>query len=278
MTVKLFPVRIFVLPVLVIVQFSELNCSAKTIGGWSASRGGDAAILTGGDFAGVRADRAAFFPDATLVATSELNAAFLSTVEVLLLDPVRSGADVPISPLTASEQAALTSWVAAGGRALIVGENASYYTASRSMIEPFGPQWANAFLAGTQNGTVTDHTSFAAITDEPFGTVTAFTGGFVSFFADPTPAIPLGTWNVNNKTALAAMNYGLGRVVFYCDNALLYDYGGTDNVKLRRNTLNYLLLIPEPNSLAVVGVGILLLAQGCRLRKRNTKSGRLVRW
>ena len=153
---------------LVFAGTSSVAYSAR-IGGWNNARGGASSLLSGADFQNIRIDFQLAFPGHNLVTTGELTPAFLSNVDVLLLDPVFSVSDVPITPLSASEQSALTSWVAAGGRALIIAENSSYYDASRSMTEPFGVQWANQKIVGAQSGTIVDHASYPQITDGPYG-------------------------------------------------------------------------------------------------------------
>ena len=86
-----------------------------TVGGWTTARGGDGSILTGGDFSGVRNDLAAYFPSAVIDASNTLTVEYLSSIDVLMLDPVYSGHDVSISPLSSSEQQALVSWVSGWG-------------------------------------------------------------------------------------------------------------------------------------------------------------------
>ncbi len=239
---------------LLVVCIPAVVCG-KTIGGWNSIRGGGAGILTGGDFAGVRADVTAFFPGTTYSETNELTSTFLNSLYVLLLDPVFEGGNVTIDPLTTAEQTAIASWVTSGGRALILGENSSYVDASRSMIEPFGPTWENTNSAGANPGSIVDHSAFPTITDGPFGAVNSFTGGFVSWFTNVAPATALGTWNSNNQVSLAAMTFGSGKVVFFGDNTILYS--SADNVTLRRNTLSYLLntspnVFPDYNGNGVV--------------------------
>jgi hypothetical protein len=245
--------------VAVVWMVSTESSRAITIGGWDAERGGDAAILTGLDFTFVRSDLTHLFPEVTVVATPELTPQFLNTVDVLLLDPVFDVINVQITPLTANEQSALTSWVANGGRALIIAENPSYYAASRSLTEPFGVQWGNQSLPGVHNGTINDHASFPQITNGPYGVVDAFRGGFASFFSDASPASVLGAWNSNGGAAIAAMNYGHGKVVFFGDVALIANYHGSNNTVLRRNALNFLITVPEPSWLRLWTLGAPLL-------------------
>ena len=143
----------------------------------------------------------------------------------------------------------MTTWVSGGGRALIVGENYNYYAASQSMIGPFGPQWESASNFGIFQGVVTDHTSFPAITDGPFGVVNTFQGGYDAYFANVSPATPLGTWNDTGGVGLAAMNFGSGKVVFFGTNSFLYGVeSGHPNDPLSRNTLAYLLGITPLNA------------------------------
>lgn len=233
---RFFLLTLFVAMLCVIIS-ARSSCGI-TVGGWNSNRGGDSAILNGADFAGVRDDLGKFFPGVNVIESETLTTEFLNSLNVLLLDPVYLGAAVDNLQLSASEKTAFATWVNAGGRALVVGENFEYFAASNSMISPFGPQWGNHSTFGTHFGNITDHASFPAITDGPFGSVNQFFGGYSSWFDDVAPAIPLGTWDFGPQ-CLAALAYGSGAVVIFGDNTLLYDH--SDNVALRRNTLTYLL-------------------------------------
>lgn len=232
------------------------TANAATIGGWSASRGGVSGIARGGDFALIRRDLEVRFPGNSIVETDELTREFLSGVDVLLLDPVYGLSNVPIAPLNVSEQTALTDWVYRGGRALIIAENTGYFEASRSLTEPFGLEWADAVQDGQQFGTIVDTKSFAKLSNGRFGVVTRFGGWYVSSFANGAPATVLGTWNTGGA-AIAAMNYGAGNVVFFGDDALIANYGATNNDVLRRNTLDFLISVPEPSSATFLATAIL---------------------
>jgi len=225
--------------------FCLLACSrfalGITVGGWNTARGGDSAILHGGDFTGVLDDFTKFFPGVNVIESGTLTAEFLASLDVLLLDPVYGGNSVENLELNESERTAFAAWVNAGGRALVVGENREYYAASSSMIDPFGPRWGNHTTFTTHFGTITDHMSYPSITGGPFGSVNQFYGGYSSWFDEVSPATPLGTWDFDVVVSLAAMNYGMGKVVIFGDNTLLYDFA--DNVALRRNTLTCLLNI-----------------------------------
>jgi hypothetical protein len=242
------PRRCWLTLVVTLTIFSNLlwpqAAQCITLGGWTIARGNQASIFPDANFGGqhfapLRADLATYFPDVTLSETSELTSAYLNTIDALYLDPVWNDNNIAVSPLSTAEQSALTGWIAAGGRALIVGENTSYAVSSKSMIEPFGPQWAVANSGGSGDlGTVTNHTSFPAITNGSFGVVNTFSGDFVSYFDNPSPATSLGEWY--GSSSLAALNYGSGHVVFFGDSAIAVTNVG-DNVALRRNTLAYLL-------------------------------------
>ena len=55
--------RFFVAMLCVVIGVRSAN--GITVGGWNFSRGSDAAILAGGDFAGIRNDLATFFRAST---------------------------------------------------------------------------------------------------------------------------------------------------------------------------------------------------------------------
>lgn len=244
------PVRLFGCA-LIVLSISLLSRPAVciTVGGWTAARGGDSAVLAGADFETLRNDLSGYFVGATLAESTTLTSTFLNSIDVLAISPVSGGGGIPITPLSAAEQSAMTTWVSGGGRALIVGENFNYHAASQSMIGPFGPQWESASINGGITGTVTDHTSFPAITNGPFGVVNTFSAGYDAYFTDVSPATPLGEWGAN-EVCLAAMNFGSGKVVFFGSNSIFYGVDANfdpNNDTLRRNTLAYLLGVAPRN-------------------------------
>ena len=99
------------------------------------------------------------------------------------------------------------------------------------MIHPFDQFWRNDFVGGNRRATVINHTSFPAITNGPFGVVNSYIGGYVSWFDSVPTATSLGTWDFNSEVSLAAVNHGLGTVVFFGDILLLFDGVGADNVR-----------------------------------------------
>ena len=233
---------------------------AATIGGWDSTRGdGYSAILTGSEGIMLQQEVATHFPGTTLAETSYLSASFLNSINVLYIGAVHD-AFGQIVPLDSTEQTNLQAWVAGGGRALLVTDNPSFSSASNSMIGPFGLSVAGGG-SGIDNATVTDHTSFPAITDGPFGTVSTLFGGYVGGYSLPASAPALAYWNNEGQPALAAMNYGSGRVVFYADDGMMSN--ASDNRVLLDNVLTFE-GVPEPSTLtlAVIGLGgIALLAR-----------------
>jgi hypothetical protein len=251
------------------------------VGGWNAARGGEAGIMSGICYYSIRDDLSSYFPAVGLRETGVLTQEFLDSIDVLLINPIYTSSNGQVSPLSAAEQSALSSWVAAGGRALVVGESGYYFAASQSMINPFGPQWSSAILGGQVTGTVTDHTSFPEITDGPFGAVNIYNGWYTGNFATVSPATSLGTWNTNGSSSLAAMNYGSGSVVFFGDNELTNGgypepNGPPDNDALRRNTLAYLLGLAPRNPLDYNSNGAVDAADYVLWRKTLGQSGPIL--
>jgi hypothetical protein len=242
--------------------------TAARIGGWNPARGGHASIVNGMDFNHIRADLATLFPSSTVSATSQLTSSYLSSIDVLLLDPVFNVINVEVAPLTVDEQLALLTWVQQGGRALIIAENPSYSAASRSFVEPFGLQVGAQSLSGFWSGAIVDSTSFASITNGPYGVVNSFQGGFATWFSETSTATVLGAWS-SGGAGIAAMKYGHGSVVFFADVALIANYHGANNTVLRQNTLNYLINVPEPAtvSLTTTAATLLLLSRLGRVRQ-----------
>lgn len=250
---------------LTIAISAKLN-AAVVIGGWDDSRGGDSAIVNGGEGAMLRNELAANFPGTTLAESSTLTPAFLNSINVLYISAVQSGHG-EINPLSSSEQVALATWVNSGGRALLVTDNAGFYAASNSMVAPFGMSVDGAFYGGLQFGTVTNHVAFPAITDGPFGTISTFEGAYVGGY-NPGPAATLGSWNAYGGTALAALYSGLGRVVFYADNTMMGDVA--QNKPLLDNTMAFLIPtgVPEPSAYAI---GIFVICAIAFLAKSSGK-------
>jgi hypothetical protein len=240
---------------------------AVIIGGWDATRGGpDGAIQTGSAGTMLRSELAANFPGATLADSPYLSTSFLNSIDVLYIIAVHDAFD-QITPLDATEQGNLANWVAGGGRALLVTDNPSFVSAGDSMVNHFGVLAEGGGLDGRQLGTVTDNTDFPTITNGPFGPVTTFEGGYTGAYNILGSATSLGGWNANNQTALAALNYGSGRVVFYADESMMGDFqDGSQNPQLLGNVLTFL-SVPEPSSFVLSGIGLLGLlaaAQGTR--------------
>jgi len=253
--------------VLLLSTLAQPFAAAARIGGWDSSRGGHASIVNGMDFSHIRADLATLFPSSTVSSTSQLTTSYLSSVDVLLLDPVFNVINVEVAPLTADEQLALLTWVQQGGRALIIAENPSYNAASRSFVEPFGLQVGAQSLTGLWSGAITNSTSFASITNGPYGVVNSFQGGFATWFPQTASATVLGTWS-SGGAGIAAMKYGQGSLVFFADVALIANYHGANNTALRRNTLNYLINVPEPATMDLVTPTALLLSSRLRRVRR----------
>ncbi len=220
---------------------TAMNAYGAEVGGWNMARGGWSALITGEGMGSLRADLATYFPSTGLHEAPGLTPEFLADLDAVILSVVYDPENVPITPLAPDEQAALVAFVAAGGRALLITDNAFFQTAGNSVVEPFGLHVADAFLPGDRDATISDHTGCPAITDGLFGSVTSFRGRWISYFDDTGTAAVLGRWDTNQEPALAVLNPG-GRVIFSSEEAVVRLTGVLQNDALRRNMLAFLLL------------------------------------
>lgn len=239
-----------------LVVLASAPVHAFVIGGLDLARGGAYSPEFGSATGGFRTHVAATFPGTTFSSAPTLTASFLSGVDVLII-AAPAGSTTPITPLGAAEQAAMTSFVLAGGSALLLSDNDfQFEAASDSMVGPFGLD-ADGALVGTVTGTVT---ASHPVTNGPFGTVTTLSYGFPGWFPTLGPnAVALASLDANSQISLAAIDHGIlgpgsGAVIFFSDSTIGAMTGS--NLTLVDNALAY--AVPEPGPLALLGIALVV--------------------
>lgn len=240
---------------------------ALVVGGFDASRGGIASIESGSFYATLRADILAAFPGAQITGSSVLDAAYLSSIDVLI---IASAVDsvTAISPLTTAEQAALLAFVQNGSGAILITDNDTFAglasdPANESLLDPFGLDATGTIISAA---TVTNPVAHP-VTDGPFGLVASYNTIVAGWFDGLGPATALATLDGNGQPTLAvldpgALGQGSGGVVFFSDTTF-------DNVLV----LNAIAFTPVPvpalGPLGLGALGALIVAGAAAFRRRH---------
>ncbi len=223
------------------------------------------------------------FPGSSIVASPTLTPAFLSGIDVLAIASDKT-ADGGITPLSASEQAALVDFVMNGGSAFLIAEGVPQFTeAAESMVNPFGITLAQDDLAGFLAALPTNPSH--PIMSGPFGVQNyiAIYGGVV--FPDLGPyATSLADLSATGQSAVAiiephVMGPHSGTVVIVGDSNpfLNGEYLGgffpvTEPFFL--NSLAYMAAaVPEPSSWVLAAMGAVALG----VARGRAAGGRLLR-
>ena len=203
-------------------SFTASAHAALVIGCWNSTRAGTTYnILDGTAYSGLRSSLVSSFPGATFSGAATLTGAYLSGVNLLIVQAIVDGANIPISTLTGAEQTALFDFVKNGGTAIIATENGlGYAAASASLVSPFGITDSGANLSGTQTCTITNPTG-NPVTSGPYGTTSSLTYGFCgAYSAMGSYATSIGTIGVLTGLAYIPKNAiqpGSGSVTFFSD-------------------------------------------------------------
>lgn len=252
--------RSFLFTAIAACSFTASAPAALSIGGWDSTRAGATYnIFDGTGYAGLRASLVSSFSGATFTGTGTLTSAYLSGVNLLIIQAILGGSNAPISALSAAEQTALFDFVKNGGTAIIATENGfAYAAASASLVSPFGITDSGANLSGTQTCTITNPTG-NPVTSGPYGTTSSLTYGFCgAYSAMGSYATSIGT--IGGLTGLAyipqnAIQPGSGSVTFFSDTLS----GVAPSNSLISNVAS---TVPEPSA-ALLGLlgGLAMLAR-----------------
>ncbi len=199
------------------------------------------------------------FPDSTFTSTTTLTSSYLDTVNALII-VVATGCCSAITPLSASEQAALLGFVEDGGTALLFTDNSTFAATApavnNSFLSPFGLS-AEGTLDGPQSSTIVDDTN--PVIDGPAGTATGFATDYPGWFSSLGPAQELAELTANGEPDLAvlmpgSLGPGSGAAVFFADGNYI---GQPSDDTLILNALA--LASPSPVATPEPGPAILLL-------------------
>ncbi len=240
-------------------DYGPVSTGNLRIGAFDGTRGGIFSLSNGSSVAAMRTLITQSFSGATIVGTSSLTPAFLSSVDVVWLNSVSSNTSATAA-LSSDEQNALLAFVQNGGHAMIFGENSAFD--DESLLDKF-----NATTTGTlseiQVGTITDSSPTNPLTHGPFGTVATLQGNYSGSFNSSNGglglATQLATWNSGGPTSVAVaaiephdvLGTNSGRVVLFSDVNFYSDQlNAADNSKLLLNALATML---PPAPLAFTG-------------------------
>jgi hypothetical protein len=250
---------------LTICAAGPTQASPFVVGGFDAARGGIASLAPGEDSA-LAADIVAAFPGTTFQFTNTLTSSFFSGVNAVILS-VATSDTTAITPLSASEQSAVKSFVLGGGIALMFSDNSTFNAnapaANANFLAPFGV---------TATGTLTGFVSAPILNPagpltKPFTPVTTFTTNFPGWYSDTNGGLVLA--DLNNNSAQPAIDYfgpgafgsNSGVTVLFSDvNAMVAgDALTTSNLNLILNTLALVQepsTAPEPGTLSILAVAL----------------------
>jgi hypothetical protein len=249
------------------------------LGGWDSTRAGSQYNLVNGtSTTQVRSAIQTSFPGVQISGTGTLTSAYLSGIDVLLIE-VGAGSFSYTTALSAPEQSALTTFVQSGKGVLIFTDNdaaagqPTSSTVNNSYLSPFGLHATGTVNNGSANATVTSPGT-SPVTNGPFGTVPNFTTNFPGWFDNLGTATSLATLDANGQSALADLigggfGAGSGPVVFFSDSSILADGVITTNSQdLVLNAISFVSPVPEPSSLLLLGCGVAgAMSYGMRKRR-----------
>lgn len=233
-------------------MFASASVSAApSIIGFDASRGGQGS-LNAGSMTGLRTAIQAAYPGIPIDGVSTLSAANMQGHSVAFLGSGTAGQSA-ITPLSAAEQAALSSFVLAGNGALIFSDNdtfagAASQPANLSLLAPWGMTSTGTGAPWERFSNVINFNT-SPVTDGPFGTVTSHSVGWSGWFNTLGSATVLGRLADNAQPSLAVIPRGVlgpgsGAVVLFSD--LTWTVDGFLNAAGKKLVLNALAFVAGP--------------------------------
>ncbi len=202
------------------VDYTGIGANAGIVfGGFDLARGSSTSLQFGAAMENFRNLITTNLPGATITNTNTLTAAYLSTIDVLVISAYPANV-----VLSAAEQTALLNFVTNGGGLFSFQENATWNgsapAANTSFVAPFGITIAGT-LNGTQGVTITNPSH--PVANGSYGVVTSFSTQFPGWYTGMgSYAQCIGTLNTNGECALAvidpdAIAIGSGAAVFISD-------------------------------------------------------------
>jgi hypothetical protein len=251
---------------------ASLKAGPFVVGGFDAARGGFESLAPGEDSA-LAGDISTAFAGTTFDFTNTLTTSFLNGVNVAILGVATSDSSA-ITPLTASEQAALLNFVLGGGTALIFADNSEFdanaAAANASLLAPFGVS-VTGTLIGPVSAPILNPTG--PLTG-PFTPVTMFATNFPGYFNGTGGASVLADLN-SDPSEPAVLRFAPGQlgpdsgaVVFFSDSDAMVagDSLSATNLNLVLNAFAMIntsdpaatpeSAIPEPSTLPLVGLAL----------------------
>ena len=195
------------------------QASSLAVGGFDSERGGVESIETN---IGLQNLITAQFPGTTFSSARKLTPRYLNTISHLIIGVGTSCCTG--TKLSLAEQQALVDFVAAGGTALLFGDNDTSSEiarqANRSFMSPFGLSMTGT-LSAEQPSTIVNSSN--PVVTGPAGTATGFDTYYPGWFSRLGSATEIAVLTANNKSSLAflppgALGTGSGAVVFFSDS------------------------------------------------------------
>jgi hypothetical protein len=214
--------------------------AGPTFGVLPASRQGALSLETSASGATqLRAAIVAAYPGAVFRPVNPITPAGLAGCDIIVVMSPNAGQGA-ITPLTATEQAALRGFVDGGGGALLFTDNDSFAggastPANASIANPFGLTTAGTASPWQQGASIVPalppNPPGSAVVDGPFGVITGYSVGWSGWFpgASAVPGAAVrAQLSQNNQPSLVefapgALAAGSGRAVLFSDTTIVFN-------------------------------------------------------
>jgi hypothetical protein len=220
-----------------------------TIGAFDRTRIGDLNLVDGRDSGVFRQRLLQALPGASMVGISTLTSESLRGLDLVVLGvSTASYGPSGVTTISPEEQQALWEFVRGGGGAVLFTDNDSHAgdntdPANESLLEPFGLD-VTGTLQGPQPALVAVPLA-SPVTHGAFGFVSSFTLNWSGWFDSVgSSAVPRAVLGSNGQPCLAETPRGVlgpvsGAVVYFSDDAALYDFAAEETRALLFNALDY---------------------------------------